>query len=166
MSPRNCLGPAGEHDRAHDGDQDQHRRDFKRQQKIVEKKPGNIAWERPITRRSTPNALWTSGRRASRRRAPPPISHSGNAEQGRNAAALGVLLFAGIQQHDGNHKQNHDRAGVDDHLHGGHKFRAQQKILGSQRGHHHDQRQRAVDGMALHQQVDRPRHADRSEKEK
>ena len=41
MRSRDSIGPAGKHNRAHDGDQDQHRRDFKREQKIVEKKPRN-----------------------------------------------------------------------------------------------------------------------------
>jgi hypothetical protein len=55
--------------------------------------------------------------------------NSRNADQGGDPAAFGALFFAGVQQHDGDHKQHHDRAGIDDDLHGGHKFRAQQKIL-------------------------------------
>ena len=50
--------------------------------------------------------------------------HSGNADQDRDPAAFGTLFFAGVQQHDGNYEQNHDRAGVDDHLHSSNKFRA------------------------------------------
>ena len=92
--------------------------------------------------------------------------HSGNAKQQRHPAAFGVFLLAGIQQHDDEDEQHHDGAGVNDHLHGGDELRAQQQIFHRQRSHHHHQRQRAVDGMRLHQQVDRTRHADRTENQK
>ena len=62
--------------------------------------------------------------------------------------------------------KHHDRAGINDDLHGGDELRAQQQIFARQRGHHRDQRQRAVDGMGLRQQVDRSRHADRPEGQK
>jgi hypothetical protein len=51
-------------------------------------------------------------------------------------------------------EQHHDGAGVDDDLRGGQELRAQQQVKHGQRGHHHNQRQGAVDGMALEQEVD------------
>ena len=53
--------------------------------------------------------------------------------QHRHAAALGALFFAGIQQHDDEDEQHHDRAGVHDHLHRRHKLRAQQQVFDRQR---------------------------------
>ncbi len=92
--------------------------------------------------------------------------HRGNAEPSRNSAALGALLFTGVEQHDHENKEHHDRAGVNDHLHRGNEFRAQQKIFDRKGSHHRDQRKRTVDGMALYQQVDRSRHANRSKNRK
>ena len=63
-------------------------------------------------------------------------------------------------------KQHHDRAGIDNHLHRSDKLRAQQQVFAGQRRHHRNQRQRAVDGMPLRQQVDRPAHANRPESQK
>ena len=84
----------------------------------------------------------------------------------RHPASLGALFFSGIQKHDDEDKQHHDGAGVHDHLHRRHEFRTQQQIFDRQRAHHHHQRQRAVDGMPLHQQVHRPCHAQRAEDQK
>ena len=62
-------------------------------------------------------------------------------------------------------EQHHHRAGIDDDLHRGDEFGAQQQIDQRQRSHHHDQRQRAVDGMLLHQEVDRTSYTQRREDE-
>jgi len=53
---RQRLRGDGQHDRAHDGNQDQYRRDFKRQQKVVEKKRA-ILLGSPTMRRCSPSAL-------------------------------------------------------------------------------------------------------------
>ncbi len=92
--------------------------------------------------------------------------HAGNPKQHSDPAAFGALFLAGIQQHDDEDEQHHDGAGVDDDLHRGDELGAQQQIFHCQRSHHHHQRQRAVDGMPLHQQVDRARHADHTEHRK
>jgi len=42
--------------------------------------------------------------------------HSRNSEKRCHSAALAALFFAGVEQHDGNQEQNHDRSGIDDHL--------------------------------------------------
>ena len=57
----------------------------------------------------------------------------GNAEQQGDAAAPGALFFSGIQQHDDEDEQHHDRARVNDDLHRGHKLRAQQQIFPRER---------------------------------
>ena len=51
--------------------------------------------------------------------------------------------------------------GVDDDLHGGDEFRFQQQKQAGQRDHHHDQRDRAMNGMALHDDVHGARHGHR-----
>ena len=82
----------------------------------------------------------------------------------KSAVLLPRVSFfcAGVQQHDDKDEQHHDGAGVDDDLRGGNELRAQQQVEHRQRSHHHHQRQRAVDGMALQQQVDcaAPRRSD------
>ncbi len=84
----------------------------------------------------------------------------------RRAAAQGALFTACVQQHHDKREQHHDRAGIDDDLRGGQKLRAKQQIKHGQRGHHHDQREGAVDGMALEQQIDGPGQAESGKKEK
>ena len=60
---------------------------------------------------------------------------------------------AGVQQHDDEDEQHHDRAGINDHLRGRDELRAQQQIQHRQRAHHADQRERARDRMRLHHQL-------------
>ena len=69
------------------------------------------------------------------------------------AAAPRALLFARVQQHDDEDEEHHDGARVDDDLRGGQELRAQRPVEDGQRHHHHHQRQRAVDGVALEEQV-------------
>ena len=58
--------------------------------------------------------------------------HARNTQHERHAASLGEFLCARIQKHDHENEQHHDGASVNDHLHGGHKFRAQQQVLDRQ----------------------------------
>ena len=51
-------------------------------------------------------------------------------------------------------EEDHDGAGVDDDLGGGKELRAEREVEDGQRHHDHDERKRAVDGVALQQQVD------------
>ena len=86
--------------------------------------------------------------------------YSGNADDVGGAAAVGALFLPGIEQHDDEGKQHHDGAGIDDDLGGGQKLGAQQQVEHGQRAHHHDQRERAVDGVALEQEVQCSRHTE------
>ncbi len=87
-----------------------------------------------------------------------------NAEHGRHAAAVSCpLLNSGVEQHDDEDEQHHDRTGINDDLHGGDKLRPQQQVNHGERSHHHNQRQRAVDGMLLREQVNGAAHAHRRE---
>ena len=89
-----------------------------------------------------------------------------NAQDHRHPAALAQALFcAGIQQHDDEDEQHHDRPRIDDDLYGGDELRSQQQIKQRQRAHHDDERERAVDRVLLHQEVDRPSYAQRREDE-
>jgi hypothetical protein len=60
-------------------------------------------------------------------------------------------------------EEHHDCAGVDDNLHGGHKFRALQKVKPCERDHDHDQRKRAVNRVPLQDQAQRSGYGDRGE---
>ena len=46
----------------------------------------------------------------------------------RELAEIRALFDACIEQHDYEDEQHHDRSGIDDHLHGGDKFRAEQQV--------------------------------------
>ena len=46
----------------------------------------------------------------------------------RELAVIRALFDACIEQHDYEDEQHHDRSGIDDHLHGGDKFRAEQQV--------------------------------------
>jgi len=92
--------------------------------------------------------------------------NSGDAQDHRDVAALGALFFASIEQHDDEDEEHHDRAGVDDHLHGSHELGAQQQVFDRERSHHHHQRQGAADGVRLREQVDGSRYANGSENHK
>ena len=48
----------------------------------------------------------------------------GNTGVGRDPGKVGVLFFAGVQQHDDKDEENHDGAAVDDDLNGGNELRA------------------------------------------
>ena len=89
-----------------------------------------------------------------------------DAKHDRHFAALRKPLFrAGVQQHDHEDKQHHHRASINNDLHCRDELRAQQQIDERQRAHHHDERERAVDRVLLHQEVDRPSHTQRRENE-
>ncbi len=97
---------------------------------------------------------------------PRPMISAGTPSMVATRLACGSALFlARVQQHDDEDEQHHHRAGINDDLHGGDELGAQQQINQRQRAHHHDQRQRAVDGVLLHQEVDRPSDAQRRENE-
>src|SRR5205085_2315802 len=70
-----------------------------------------------------------------------------------------VLLLLDVQQHDHEDDQHHDRAGVNDHLHGSDERRRQQYVKARQRDEHANQRDRAVERIALRHH--RQRAADR-----
>jgi len=55
-------------------------------------------------------------------------------------------------------KQHHDRAAVNDDLHGGDEFRSLEQVKARERNHDDDQRQRAVNRVTLQDQADRSRH--------
>ncbi len=87
--------------------------------------------------------------------------HDGRESDGAGgAAAEGALFAAGVEQHDDEGEKHHDGAGVDDDLRGGEELRAEQQVEDGQRRHHHDQREGAVDGMRLQQEINGSRQAE------
>src|SRR5580698_8333590 len=85
---------------------------------------------------------------------------SGKADARCGEAAKGALFAAGVEQHDDEYEQHHHRAGVDDDLGDGEEFRAEEEIEDGERGHDDDERERAVNGMGLHQEIDGSREAE------
>src|ERR1700678_113767 len=165
--------PPRQHNRAHDGDQDQHRSNLERQEVIAEEQPPDrlriaehvaaIHYRRP----TNPDAIEPGVVRDDAGSDPQSDDQRRYSERCSNPAGMRQsLFFAGIQQHDDEDEQHHDGTGVDDYLHRGDEFGAQEQINDRQRTHHHDQRQRAVDGVLLHQQVNGARHAQNRENKK
>ena len=90
---------------------------------------------------------------------------AGDADEVGGPAAVGALFLAGIEQHDDEGEEHHDGAGVDDDLGGGEELGAEQQVEHRQRTHHDDQRERAVDRVALEKEVQGSRHAKTAEDE-
>src|SRR3984957_12296066 len=80
-------------------------------------------------------------------------------------AAEGALFAAGVEEHDDEDEQHHDRAGVDDDLGDGEELRAEKQVEDGEGGHNDDERERAVNGMGLHQEIDGSREAKSGKKE-
>src|SRR5581483_7512229 len=80
-----------------------------------------------------------------------------------DATAARPLLFSGVQEHDGEDEQHHNRARIDDHLDGCDELGSEQQVLDRQRRQYGNQRQGTVDRMPLGEEVYRPSYADGSE---
>src|SRR5208282_1200691 len=76
----------------------------------------------------------------------------------RELAEVGAFFDAGIEQHDYEDEQHHDRSGIDNHLHGGDEFRAEQQVQHGERDHDEDERKRAVNRLARQDQRERAQH--------
>jgi hypothetical protein len=76
------------------------------------------------------------------------------ADEVGGSAAMGSLFFAGVQKHDDEDEEDHDGAGVDDDLRGGEELGTEGPVEDSERHHHNDQRESAVDGVTLQEQVE------------
>src|SRR4051794_35423482 len=113
---------ARENDRAHDGDEDEHRSDFEGQQEVAEEEAADLfrAADEVAEHGGAGAAAEDENERDD------DDSDGGSAEgEGDAAAASQRFFFAGIEQHDGEDEQHHDGAGVDDDLHGGDELRAE-----------------------------------------
>src|SRR5208283_156174 len=162
--------PPRQHDGAHDGDQDQDRGDFERQQVIAKEQAShslriteNLAAVHDL--RPADTDLVQSSDAGDH-----PNANAQTDDQARHAQHRGdpaavrcPLLDSRVEQHDHENEQHHYRAGINDDLHGGDELSAQQQVDHRERSHHHDQRQRAVDGVFLHKQVNGTAHAHRRE---
>src|SRR5579859_1261472 len=140
--------PLGEDERAHDGDEDQERGEFERIDEFLEEHrrdlPGGARNER-LRGRGHAGVLFI-GEGGERR---------GQRERERKAGEFGefrkvrVLFFAGVQKHDDEEEEDHDRAAVDDDLDHGDKFGAHEEIKSGEANHDDDKRKGAVNRMAL-----------------
>ena len=90
----------------------------------------------------------------------------GKADAACGAAAERAFFAASVEQHDDKGEKHHDRAGIDDDLRGSKELCAEQEIEHRQRSHHDNQRQGAVDGMCLEQEIDGPCEAESGKNEK
>src|ERR1035441_2819809 len=144
--------PLLRHDhRAHDGHQQQQRRNLKRQHVIAVQPDTNllrvVALKSAITlvKRRRKHAAT----RAINKRQQSPERQGGN--RGHDPLLVELVLadvLLQVDQHDDEQEQHHDSAGVEHDLHRSHKGRVQHQIKASQREQSHDQRQRRVHRVA------------------
>src|SRR5580692_10602692 len=130
--------PAGQRNRAQDGDKDQNRRYFEGKQQVPEKHFAEVAGRDHVI--SQPGlgqvGVW---RKKDESQQADQDRYSGDAYDVGGAAAVGTFFHSGIEQHDDKRKQNHDGAGIDDDLGGGQELRTQQEVEHGQRAHHHNE---------------------------
>src|SRR5215470_18372176 len=148
-----ALLPLRQYERTDDGDQNQERSQFERVDEGGKEKGRDLSGGRE-----------TAGRIRIANRGTVP-GHGGREQPGegkskRQAAELGqlrevgALFLAGVQEHDDENEQHHDRAAVNDDLNSRHEFGAHEQVQAGQSDHHHDQGQRTVDRMPLQDQAD------------
>src|SRR5229473_5591925 len=144
--------PLGEDDSAQNGDENQEGSELKGIDEILEEQIGERFGGRGSAglRGGLHRILRTGhggGKEAGQRHA------QRNSREASKLREIGALFDAGIEQHDDEDEQHHDGAAIDDDLHRGHKFRAHQQVETGERDHNHDERERAVNRMALEDQV-------------
>src|SRR5216683_2297929 len=140
--------PLGEDDGAQNGDENEERSELEGVDEILEEQIGKRLGGRGRAAlrgvlRARDGGSQEAGQCDSER----------NAGEARELREIGALFDSGIEQHDDKDKQHHDGAAVDDDLHRGHEFRAHQQIESRQRDHDHDERECAVNRMALKDQA-------------
>src|SRR6185312_9004561 len=156
------VGPPSQDHRSHNGNKNQDGCDFKGQQEVAEQQPGNVVRSAKIGRADAHAAELLAVADHDPAHQAAERDHARNTQQECDLAAGRVFFRAGIQKHDDKDEQHHNGAGIDDHLNRSYKFSAQQQVDQRQGGHHDHQRKSAIDGVALHKQVDCAGHADQS----
>src|SRR6266478_1370465 len=144
--------PLGEDDGAQNGDENQEGSKLERVDEILEEEIGKRFGGRGSAAlcgglHHILRARNSGGKKPHQRHA------QRNACEASEFREIGALLDSGIEQHDDEDEEHHDGAAVDDDLHGGHEFRAHQQIEPGKRNHDHDERERAVNRMALEDQA-------------
>src|SRR6266852_8236550 len=144
--------PLGEDDGAQNGDENQKGSELEGVDEILEEQIGERLGGRGSTAlrgglhrvlRARDGGSQEAGQRHGER----------DAGEARELREIGALFDARIEQHDDEYEEHHDRAAVDDDLHSGHELSAHQQIKSSKRDHDHDERECAVNRMALKDQA-------------
>ena len=91
---------------------------------------------------------------------------NGMSAKGGKLREISAFLFAIVQKHDYEDEQHHDGAAINNDLHCGNEFGAQQKVQTGKRDHYHDQRKRAVNRVTLQDQAYRAQYRQRRQHEK
>src|SRR5271165_4478505 len=138
----------GQRNRAQDGNEDQDRGYFEGKQQIAEEHLAEVGGGDHVVSQPGLGQVGARGKKDERQQADE-YGYSRNAHDVSRVAAMGALFLPGIEQHDDEGEQDHDGAGIDNYLGGGQKLRAQEKVQHGQRAHDHNQRESAVDRVAL-----------------
>src|ERR1700733_4694080 len=143
---------AGQRDRAQDGNEDEDRGHLEGKQQVAEEHFAEVAGRDDVFSQPGGGQVGAGGKKDERQQADQD-RYPWNANNVCSATPVRALFLPGIEQHDDESKEHHDCAGIDDDLGGSQKFCAEQEEEHSERTHDHDQREGAIDRMALQQQV-------------
>src|SRR5260370_28723191 len=129
-----------EHDGSEDGDEDQDGSNFEGEQKLGEEEGtdlGDVAGDVVEIAADVGGAEGIALGEEDEAEQAEDGCGAGETNDVGGSAAGGSLLFAGIQQHDDEDKEDHNRAGVNDHLRGGEELGPERPVEDGER-HHHD----------------------------
>src|SRR6185312_4128522 len=146
----------GEDDRAEDGNEDKNRRDLEGEQEFREEhlaELGDVVGEVREVAADSCEAKRAAFLQENEGEQTEDGGGSGEAGGVGGAAAPCPLFFAGVEQHDDEDEEDHDGAGVDDDLGGGEELGAERPVEDRERHHDDNERECAVDGMALEEQI-------------
>src|ERR1700679_540939 len=143
---------AGQRNRAQDGNENQNRRYFEGKQQVAEKNLAEVAGRNHVVSQASGGQMAAGGKKDECQQGDQ-HGYPRDADDVGGMATVGTFFRPGVEQHDDEGKQNHDSAGIDDHLGGSQELRTEQEVEHGQRAHHHNQREGAVDRVALEEEV-------------
>ena len=142
---------------AEDGDEDEDGGDFKGQQQVAEEDAAEIAGGGEVFA----EASRAEARFLRQENVGEEAEESGGPGESCDVgefATVSTLFPARVEEHDDKGEEDHDGAGIDDDLGGGEEFGSEEQVEHGERAHDDDEREGAVDGMALEQEVQRTRY--------
>jgi hypothetical protein len=146
-----------EHDGSEDGDEDEDGGDFEGEQKFSEEDGadlGDVAGDVVEIAADVGGAEGVALGEEDEAEQAEDSRCAREADEIGGTAAVGSLFFAGVEQHDDEDEEDHDGAGVHDDLGGGEELGPKRPVEDGEGHHDDDQRESAVDGVTLQEEVE------------